>query len=64
MFQRLSSAPWEDIAPVVGLLCAFIAFGLIIIKAIGMRKDKVDHLANLPLQDDDDAPQQKEKPHE
>lgn len=55
MFQRLANSTWDEIIPVLGLISATIAFLLIILKAFLMKKDRVDHMSNLPLQDDEDS---------
>jgi cbb3-type cytochrome oxidase subunit 3 len=43
--------------PIVGLLLFFLAFlGVVVYALAGIRKKRIDHVASLPLEDDDPDP--------
>lgn len=51
MFKRVIVEEWTTWAPYVGFWVTFIVFLVLSVRAIRMKKDKVDHMANLPLEE-------------
>lgn len=66
MFKRIQYEDWQNAIAIIAFAVFFVAFIIFVIKAVFMKKDKVEHMANLPLEDEqsnlenDDA-QKKEK---
>lgn len=66
MFKRIQYEDWQNAIAIIAFAVFFVAFTIFVFKAIFMKKDKVEHMANLPLEDEqsnlenDDA-QKKEK---
>ena len=52
MFKRIILEDWQTVVPYLCFALIGGAFLLIVIRAIRMKKNDVDHLSNLPLQDD------------
>jgi len=65
MFKRLNLPEWQDILAILAFAATFLLFLVIVIRAIRMRRDKVRHMANLPLENDEtsdhDGPEKKTK---
>lgn len=55
MFKRIIIEDWLNWVPYVAFSLTFLAFISIVIKALMMKRKQVDHMANLPLEDDDKA---------
>lgn len=55
MFKRVFHEDWTTIVPIVAFVITFTFFVVMIVRAARMRKSKSDHLASLPLDDDQDA---------
>lgn len=51
MFHRVTYEQWTTVVPVIAFILTFSTFLAITIKAFLMKKDKRDHLASLPLDD-------------
>lgn len=49
MFKRIQYAEWQEILPILAFCISFLLFLLIIIRAIRMRKERAEKMANLPL---------------
>lgn len=49
MFKRLQYEDWLSLLPIISFAIAFIVFLGISLKAIFMKKDKVEHMSHLPL---------------
>ncbi len=49
MFKRIQYAEWQDILPILAFCISFLLFLLIVIRAIRMRKERAEKMANLPL---------------
>jgi len=54
MFKRIQYAEWSDILPILAFCISFLLFLLILIRALRMRKDKAQKMANLPLSEETD----------
>ncbi len=52
MFRRVITESWHDWAPYVAFAITLFVFLAAFIRTILMRKDRIDHLARLPLDDD------------
>jgi len=57
IWNRINWETWHQNLPLIGFCCFFLTFIAVVIITMRMKKDKVDHLSNLPL---DDNPSQKE----
>lgn len=51
MFKRLLFDTWEGFLPAAGFVLTALAFLIILIRALRMRKPEVARLAALPLDD-------------
>ncbi|MBC2594793.1 cbb3-type cytochrome c oxidase subunit 3 [Ruficoccus amylovorans] len=56
MFHRITYESWTTIVPIIGFILTFGVFIAIVIRAILMKKKKRDHLANLPLENENTSP--------
>lgn len=56
MFKRLIVEEWHTIIAVLAFFLTAAAFVFFSVKALRMRKEKREHLANLPLQREDQMP--------
>lgn len=52
MFKRIFYEDWTQMLPEISFCLTFAVFLAITIRALMTKKDKVDHMANLPLEDD------------
>jgi hypothetical protein len=52
MFRRVVTESWHDWAPYVGFALTFGVFIFAFIRTLLMRRERIDHLAHLPLDDD------------
>lgn len=59
MFHRIIVEEWQRILSAIGILLFFIVFVSIVIRTFRMSRQKVQHLASLPL---NDAPDSHEPP--
>lgn len=53
MFQRVIYDQWADYVPFISFGLTFLVFLAICVRACFLRKEKVRHLENLPLNDED-----------
>lgn len=51
MFRRVVIESWHDWAPCAAFAITFFVFLAVSIRALLMRKDRVDHISRLPLDD-------------
>ncbi len=51
MFKRLSFETWDGWTPMVGFALTAVAFTIIVIRALRMKKGEIQHMANLPLEE-------------
>ena len=49
MWKRVTYAEWADWVPYLAFFLTFGVFLVLVVRAILMRKTRVRHLANLPL---------------
>ncbi|MCE9518934.1 MAG: hypothetical protein K8R87_05145 [Verrucomicrobia bacterium] len=54
MFRRVVTDSWHDWASYAAFAITFLVFIVAFVRTILMRKDRIDHIARLPL--DDGAP--------
>lgn len=52
MFKRIVLEEWHFVVPYVCFALVGLVFLFIVIKALRLDKNEIDHLANLPLRDD------------
>ena len=52
MFKRIQYEDWQNAIGIIAFAIFFVAFIFFVVKAILMKKDKVEHMANLPLEED------------
>jgi hypothetical protein len=52
MFHRIIHDHWTSIVPIVAFALTFTVFMGVLVRTIMMKKEKLDHLASLPLQND------------
>ncbi|WP_309396394.1 hypothetical protein [Cerasicoccus maritimus] len=52
MFKRIVYDNWTNIVPVLSFWLTFGVFIVITVRALCFKKDFVDHMGNLPLEDD------------
>ena len=55
MFQRLLYEDWQLVFPVVAFAVAAGVFGLVVWRALRMKRPQLERLARLPLDDDSPA---------
>jgi hypothetical protein len=60
MFHRIIVEDWQRILSAIGILLFFCVFVSIVIRTWRMPRQKVQHLASLPL---DENPPSHEEPH-
>ena len=53
MFKRIIYDDWTSIVPQLSYWLTFGVFLAIVVRAIFMRRSKVEHLESLPLKDDE-----------
>ena len=53
MFQRITFESWHSIIPVVAFFLTFGVFVYFVVRAVRMKKNDVEHISHLPLDDDD-----------
>jgi len=51
MFRRVVIDSWHDWAPYAAFAITFVVFIAVFVRTLLMRKDHVDHIARLPLED-------------
>lgn len=56
MFKRVIYDNWSLIIPVTALVTAFIVYGVVVFRTLLLKRDKTDHLASLPLDQDEQRP--------
>ena len=52
MFKRLSLEEWQSLLTMVAFFLTFAAFLYFSFRALKMKKEKRDHMANLPLEEE------------
>ena len=53
MFKRIIYEEWHTVVPVIGFILTASAFILILLRAFFTKKDKINHMSHLPLEQDD-----------
>jgi len=53
MFKRIIYDEWTTIVPIISFVFTFGVFLAICLRAFFMKKDKVQHMKDLPLEDED-----------
>ena len=53
MFKRIIYDEWTTIIPIISFVFTFGVFLAICLRAFFMKKDKVQHMQDLPLEDED-----------
>jgi len=61
MFKRIFHDDWTTIVPIIAFLITFTFFVVMIVRAVRMRKAKRDHMASLPLDDEQKPDEQNSK---
>ncbi|MFQ3225801.1 MAG: hypothetical protein ACI8Z5_002066 [Lentimonas sp.] len=61
MFKRIIYADWTSIIPLISFWLTFGVFLLITVRAVLLKKTTVNHMENLPLEDDDNSTQAAKK---
>ena len=61
MFKRIIYEDWTSLVPIVSFWFTFGVFLLITLRAISMKKSKLEHLENLPLDDEPTRPAKNKK---
>ena len=57
MFKRIFHEDWAGVVPIIAFVLTFTFFVVMIVRAVGMKKAKRDHLASLPLDDEKNPPE-------
>lgn len=52
MFKRIIYEDWASYIPIISFWLTFSVFLAISLRALFMRKEKIQHMGNLPLEDD------------
>ncbi len=55
MFRRVITESWHDWAPYAAFAITFAVFVIAFVRTLLMRKDRVDEIARLPLDDGEPA---------
>lgn len=58
MFKRIIYDDWTNIIPLISFWLTFGVFLAITVRALFLRKSTVNHMENLPLEEDDDSTSQ------
>ena len=56
MFKRLVLEDWHHALPYISFALTFAAFIYLVIRALRMKQETVDHIADLPLEKDHHTP--------
>lgn len=51
MFQRIEYSEWHTLFPKIGFALFFLAFVVIVWKAVKMKKGESDRASRMPLED-------------
>lgn len=51
MFRRVVIDSWHDWAPYAAFAITLAVFIVVLVRTLLMRKDRVEHIARLPLED-------------
>lgn len=54
MFQRINYEDWQMLYPIVGFSIFFLIFLVAVIWIMRMKKEKVDRMGRMPLDDSED----------
>ena len=57
MFRRVVIDSWHDWAPYAAFAITFTVFIVVFVRTILMRKDRIDHISRLPLDEVEPARQ-------
>lgn len=52
MFQRINYEDWQVLFPIIGFSIFFLIFLVAVIWIMRMKKEKVDRMGQMPLDDD------------
>ena len=55
MFRRVQLEAWHEIVPYVCFALIAGVFIVVVVRALRMKKEEIDHVANLPLRSDEEA---------
>jgi cbb3-type cytochrome oxidase subunit 3 len=55
MFHRITLEEWYHGAKVFAMILFFLAFALVLLRALGMSRAHAEHMNALPLHDDQDS---------
>ncbi len=58
MFKRIIYDDWTNIIPLISFWLTFGVFLAITVRALFLKKSTVNHMENLPLEEDDDSTSQ------
>lgn len=69
MFKRVLLEDWHVLIPLISFGTLFAIFVLVIYRTLRMKKDRIDHFANMPLEEETNEssntnPDKSEKRHE
>lgn len=53
MFKRIIYDEWTTIVPIISFVFTFGVFLAVCLRAFFMKKDKIQHMKDLPLEDED-----------
>lgn len=56
MFSRLIYDEWVFYVPIVAFMLSFLVFVYIVLRSVTMKKNQVDYMSHLPLEDDNPKP--------
>ncbi len=57
MFKRVIYDQWHDWVPFIAFAFTFAFFLVMAVRGLALKKDKAEHLAQLPLDDEPAKPQ-------
>ena len=55
MFKRIIYDDWTSIIPLISFWLTFGVFLAITVRALFLKKSTINHMENLPLEEDDDS---------
>ena len=55
MFKRIIYDDWASLVPLISFWFTFAVFLAITVRALLLKKEKVNHMASLPLEDEPDS---------
>ncbi len=53
MISRLQFEAWHAVIPLIAFVLTFAAFIYLVVRAVRMKREKIKHLSELPLEEEE-----------